>query len=93
MPRSALLCLALLMTGCASVTDTTLPNGRAAVDIDCSGQALKWDTCYEKAAEVCPTRGYRVLGTKGEPDAEPSEAPLGIEPGKFASRSMVITCK
>ncbi|WP_263147484.1 hypothetical protein [Pseudomonas sp. RIT-PI-AD] len=91
--RFAWVCIALLMTGCASVSDTTLPNGRAAIDVDCSGQALKWEACYAKAAEVCPTRGYHVLGKKGDPDAAPSDAPLGIEPGEFAARSMVITCK
>ncbi len=83
----------LAIGGCATVNKTTTKDGSDALSIDCSGQALKWEHCYEKATQACAGSGYETVGKKGRPDADPADGLLGIEPGRFASRSLVVICK
>lgn len=84
--------LLLALAGCATVNETITKDGDKALNIDCSGQALKWQQCYEKATQTCPG-GYDVVGKKGRADAAPDDRVLGIEPGDYAYRSLVVTCK
>lgn len=83
--------LLLALNGCATVNPTITKDGDQALSIDCSGQALKWQHCYEKATQSCPS-GYDVVGKKGRADAAPDDRVLGMEPGDYAYRSLVVTC-
>ncbi|RMT83099.1 putative Lipoprotein [Pseudomonas savastanoi pv. nerii] len=49
--------VALGLTGCATASNTYLKNGRQGLSIDCSGEAMSWASCYEKADASC---GYRL---------------------------------
>ncbi|PTQ72242.1 hypothetical protein [Pseudomonas sp. GV071] len=80
------------LAGCATVNETITKDGSEALSIDCSGQALKWQHCYEKAMQSCPS-GYDVVGKKGRADAAPDDRVLGLEPGDYAGRSLTVTCK
>ncbi|MGY4531252.1 hypothetical protein ACVW0Y_000355 [Pseudomonas sp. TE3786] len=80
------------LAGCATVNETITKDGSEALSIDCSGQALKWQHCYEKAMQSCPS-GYDIVGKKGRADAAPDDRVLGLEPGDYADRSLVVTCK
>lgn len=84
--------LLVTLGGCATVNETITKDGDEALSIDCSGQALKWQHCYEKAAQSCPG-GYEVVGKKGRADAAPDDRVLGMEPGDYAGRSLVVTCQ
>ncbi|MEK1938895.1 MAG: hypothetical protein AAAB16_00855 [Pseudomonas sp.] len=84
--------LLIALSGCATVNETITKDGNEALSIDCSGQALKWEHCYEKAMQSCPS-GYDVVGKKGRADAAPDDRVLGLEPGDYAYRSLVVTCK
>jgi len=57
----ALALLVTLLTSCANVSETYGPDGSRAYSIDCSGAACTWAMCFEKAGEICTTRGYEVL--------------------------------
>ena len=92
MARLILGALLVALSGCATVNETITKDGNEALNIDCSGQALKWQHCYEKAMQSCPA-GYDVVGKKGRADAAPDDRVLGMEPGEFADRSLVVTCK
>lgn len=83
----------LLLTGCATSTQTYAPDGGQAHSINCSGAALNWGMCYEKAGSLCKERGYEVVG--GGSDAVGS---LAVNNGsavgvRGSTRSMVIKCK
>ena len=57
----ALALLVTLLTWCENVSETYGPDGSRAYSIDCSGAAWTWAMCFEKAGEICATRGYEVL--------------------------------
>jgi len=56
----------LLISACATVTETYLPSGKKGYNIGCDGSALSWDLCYNKAGEICKSRGYRVINKSGD---------------------------
>jgi hypothetical protein len=83
----------LLLTGCATSTQTYAPDGGQAHSINCSGAALTWGMCYEKAGSICKERGYDVVG--GGSDANGivtanNGSAVGV---RGSTRSMVIKCK
>lgn len=47
--------------GCATSSQTYLPDGRIGYSINCSGSALNMGMCYEKAAEICKNNGYDIV--------------------------------
>lgn len=71
--------------GCATASNTYLNNGQKGLTIDCSGQALSWANCYEKAATSCPSGKYKTVGATGVPASKPEEvaagAPTAAAPG------------
>ena len=88
-----------IISGCATVSETYLPNGNKGYNIGCDGSALSWDLCYNKAGEICKSRGYRVINKSG--DKNPVMLPnqnynTGNYDWKYAgvyvSRSLLIEC-
>lgn len=60
------LLLSIFMTACSTtVTPTYTSSGASGFRINCGGFFGDGDlgSCYQKAGEVCETRGYRVLQT------------------------------
>jgi hypothetical protein len=89
-----LLVIAVLgLTGCATASNTFLNNGKQGVSIDCSGEAMSWDSCYQKADTSCPSKGYNIVATNGTPQPNESEKTLGVDVGNYKSRSLVVMCK
>ena len=90
MPKSlTMLALALLLAGCATAKPTYGPDGRPAYAVECSGSALSWGLCYEKAGSICGKSGYSVVSKSGDKGmiATPSILTTTV------SRSMLIECK
>lgn len=50
-----------LLFGCATSSQTYLPDGRVGYSINCSGSALNMGMCYDKAADICKTNGYDIV--------------------------------
>jgi len=89
-------CIAIgipLIAGCAVSKQTFGPDGRTASSINCSGLALAWGACYEKAGAICGTRGYDVLAVNGDSGAVVTANPQGAFGGSVITRTMVISCK
>ena len=89
-----------LLSACATVTQTYLPSGKTGYDIGCDGSAMGWDLCYNKAGDICKSRGYRVIQKSGgqSPLMVPKQDDYGnitkVEySGNYVSRSMLIECK
>ena len=71
--------IVLLLAGCgAAANKTHLPSGEEGYAIDCSSLNSESVKCYEKAGNVCGSRGYEVI------------SPGDI---RISSRTLLIKCK
>jgi hypothetical protein len=83
----------ILLSGCASASRTYGPDGKEAFVINCSGLARNWGMCYEKAGNLCTTKGYEVIGRGGDSGAVASVNPSGGFAGSVISRTLLVKCK
>jgi hypothetical protein len=81
------------LAGCAVAHKTVMPDGRAGISINCSGAAMSWNYCYEKAGDRCP-HGYDIISKDGEGG---NGMAGGSGSGFFGSagntRSLMVSCK
>lgn len=89
----AVLVATLALSGCAVDKPTYGPDGRAAHSINCSGSALTWNACYEKAGEVCRTKGYSVIAQNGASSATGGAVAGSAFFGPIISRTLLVECK
>jgi hypothetical protein len=61
MIRFMLFSWALAIASCATASETYTPTGQGGYAIDCSGAALTWNACDQKAGEICSSHGYSVI--------------------------------
>ena len=85
--------LTILASGCASATKTYTADGHEGHSINCSGDALTWGSCLEKAGTICGALGYDVLEQSDETGAMISANQAGVFGTTTATRSMLIACK
>ena len=83
----------ILFLACATSKQTYTPDGQKGHVIDCSGSALNWGMCYEKAGQICKDKGYIILEKSGDQGTMVSGNKFGIYGGSVMSRSMIIKCK
>ncbi len=83
----------VLAGGCATAKKTYTSDGKEGYAITCSGSALNWGMCYEKAGEICGEKGYEVLEKSGDQGAMVSGNQFGLYGGSVINRSMIIKCK
>ncbi|EPJ76733.1 putative lipoprotein [Pseudomonas sp. CFII64] len=81
------------LAGCATASNTYMKNGKQGLSIDCSGEAMSWASCYEKADASCAGTGYEIVGTDGTPQPKEADKTLGVDVGNFKSRSVLVVCK
>lgn len=81
------------LTGCATAQNTYLKDGQQALSIDCSGEAMSWAACYEKADASCAGTGYNIVSTNGTPQPKESDKTLGVDVGNYKTRSVLVVCK
>lgn len=84
---------AVCLSGCATASKTFTANGQEGYSITCSGSALNWGMCYEKAGDICGQRGYEVLEKTGDQGAVVSGNQYGFYGGSVINRNMIIRCK
>lgn len=89
----ALLSVALILNGCAAASKTYTPDGREGFSIDCSGSALNWGKCLEKAGSLCGARGYEVLERSGDEGSVVGGGQYSLYGGSVITRTMLIVCK
>lgn len=81
------------LTACATASPTYMKNGQQGLNIDCSGEAMSWAKCYEKADDSCAGTGYEIVGTDGTPQLGAEDKTLGMDVGNFKHRSVLVVCK
>ena len=82
-----------LISGCATAKQIYTADGQKGYSINCSGSALNWGMCYEKAGEICGEKGYIVLEKSGDTGAIVTGTQFGLYGGSVINRSMIIKCK
>lgn len=93
MNKLLLVMIVLGLAGCATASKTQLNNGQQGLSIDCSGEAMSWDKCYEKADASCAGTGYNIVGKDGTPQPKESDKTLGADVGNFKGRTITVVCK
>lgn len=78
--------------GCATAKQTYTADGQQGYSINCSGSALNWGMCYEKAGEMCGVKGYNVLEKSGDQGTIVSGSQYGLFAGSVTTRSMIVKC-
>lgn len=91
--RLIILGLIVAMTGCTLASKTYGPDGREAYTINCSGTLMNWGMCYEKAGDLCGSRGYDVLSQNGEDGVIYTATQSNAVGGSTGRRSMLISCR
>ena len=81
-----------LLVGCATVSQTFLPSGEQGYSITCSGSALTWGHCYEKAGAICGAKGYTIVTKSDEQGSAVGGGQSGFYGGTAFSRNMLIRC-
>ena len=90
---SVALSMVAFLSGCATASKTYAPDGSEGYSITCSGSALNWGMCYEKAGDICGTRGYVVLSRSGDQGTVVSGNQFGLYGGSVTNRNILIKCK
>jgi predicted alpha/beta hydrolase len=93
MNKLKLLLLAACLTGCATASKTFTADGKEGYNINCSGSALNWGMCYEKAGELCGEKGYEILEKSGDRGTMVTFGQYGLMGGSVINRSMIVKCK
>jgi len=93
--KRAILILSIVafISGCATASKTYTSDGKEGYVINCSGSALNWGMCYEKAGKLCGTKGYEVLEKSGDTGAMVTVGQYGLYGGSVINRSIIIKCK
>jgi hypothetical protein len=110
-------CMGLLATGCVSTNETYTASGQKGHVISCTpgwtgglvgsiaNASTNWGTCYQKAGEICGTKGYIVLTRSDEPtfaahaagygygDSSRVSAHYGASAATSRNRMMIVQCK
>ena len=81
------------VVGCATASKAFTSNGQEGYVINCSGSALNWGMCYEKAGNLCGSKGYEVLEKSGDTGAMLIAGQHGLFGGSVINRSMIMKCK
>lgn len=97
--------LVVLLQGCAISRPTYLSDGSQGFSISCDGSAVGMNVCYEKAGEMCGSRGYSLLNKEGQViymgvnssgasiNAFGGSAQSATYLGAFNSKSILVKCK
>lgn len=61
MKNISLLLFISIINACASSSEVSTAEGGVEHSIYCSGSAYSWETCYDKAHEICGSKEYDIL--------------------------------
>ena len=84
--------LSLLMA-CATSKEIEIAEGQIGYSIECSGDALNWSLCYEKAGQICDEKGFEILDKTGGTGVVVVSAEDDAYGESGPNRSMVIKCR
>lgn len=92
------------LIGCATAREMYLPDGSIGYNIQCDGSANSISNCFQKAGELCGSRGYALLNREGEmvpfgtstgsvnANRTSAQGAYITQAGAFVSRTLFIKC-
>jgi hypothetical protein len=89
--------MVLMISSCAISKKTYLPDGSEGYSISCDGAAVGINKCFEKAGEICGSRGYDIVNREGQ--VIPSGTGIAnnnnafITYGAYNTKSIMVRCK
>ena len=84
----------IVICSCAVSKPIRTPDGAEGFMINCSGAALTWGECFEKAGQVCGEVGYEIIERSGDSGGSViSGNQFGLYGGRIVTRTMLIRCK
>lgn len=81
------------LSGCATASKTFTADGKEGYNINCSGSAMNWGMCYERAGDLCGEKGFEILEKSGDSGSVATYGQYGFFAGSVHNRSMIIKCK
>lgn len=84
--------LCLSVSACAVASKTYGPNGQQAYVVNCSGAALNWGMCQQKAGDICKSAGYKILAINGDTTPTMVANPQALFAIPVVNRTMEISC-
>lgn len=81
------------IASCATSKTVHLPSGEKGHSLNCSGTALTWGNCYEKAGKLCGEAGYDIVSKSGDQGSTVAANQYGLYGGSVINRSMLVKCK
>lgn len=81
------------VVGCAVSSRVYTQDGSEGHMINCSGSALTWGECYEKAGKICGTAGYDILEKTGDTGGAITANQFGLYGSSTITRTMIIKCR
>ncbi len=92
--RVILTSAALLTAGCmATSRSLQLSDGQPGYAIACPGMETDWDSCYSKAAALCPVAGYTVVDREERHGQRTSVGMAAVHAHPTVNRTMLIHCQ
>ena len=82
----------VMLGACATSKEVYTTDGTRGFSINCSGSMLNWDSCYERAVELCSASGYEVLEKIGEEELIKQSDHSTLNRGSIVHRRMIINC-
>jgi hypothetical protein len=65
MARGVAIAFLAMLAGCTTAKEIYLPNGSKGQVIRCDGIGNRMDDCYQKAGDVCGSKGYDLATPPG----------------------------
>lgn len=81
--------LAALLAGCGAAASKQTPEDGNSVTVHCNKSSLRWDACYEMAANVCGEKGYQIVS---EGDSAMPETSVNSNEVLVIGGSLTIRC-
>lgn len=97
--------LVFVLSGCISNKPMYLPDGSQGHNIQCNGQLYSIADCFQKAGELCGSKGYELLNREGQvlpysdaaggvqADSQRLNAAYVSHSGSIVHRSIFVRCK
>jgi hypothetical protein len=86
---SIILLSAAALAGCDTDAKKHTPEVQGAVTVHCNTSSLRWNACYETAAELCGSKGYQIVGGG---DGEMPSVTTNAYEVPVIGEAMVIRC-
>jgi hypothetical protein len=81
--------LAAMVAGCGAPSSKHTPADPDSITVHCNKSTLRWNACYDAAANLCGGKGYRIVsdGSGGMPTVTTNAYEVPV-----IGDSMVIRC-